>query len=125
MNRSCWTPFLRPQAIALLAALLGVLAGNAGAQADRYPTRPIRLIVPFPPGGGNDILARAVGLRHGAHIPLRAALVSRAARKISTPPRRDSARKVPLPIVVMASREHFRHRVGGLFSRLDRSQTHD
>jgi tripartite-type tricarboxylate transporter receptor subunit TctC len=31
--------------------------------AAEYPTRPIRLIVPFPPGGGNDILARAVGQR--------------------------------------------------------------
>ena len=35
----------------------------AHAQRASYPDRPIRLIVPFPPGGGNDILARAVGQR--------------------------------------------------------------
>jgi tripartite-type tricarboxylate transporter receptor subunit TctC len=33
------------------------------AQQATYPERPLRLIVPFPPGGGNDILARAVGQR--------------------------------------------------------------
>ena len=48
----------------LLAAGIGVamlLAGVAGAQP--YPSRPIRIIVPIPPGGAPDVTARVVGAR--------------------------------------------------------------
>lgn len=45
--------------VALLAILLSALT-PAAAQDVAYPNRPILLIVPFPPGGGNDTLARIV-----------------------------------------------------------------
>jgi tripartite-type tricarboxylate transporter receptor subunit TctC len=47
-----------------LLCLICGLSWLPWAQAE-YPTRPIRLIVPFPPGGGTDTMARAMGIRLG------------------------------------------------------------
>ncbi|HUA55014.1 MAG TPA: tripartite tricarboxylate transporter substrate binding protein [Candidatus Sulfotelmatobacter sp.] len=49
---------------AALAALL-LWAGTLAAAAQDYPNRPIRFIVPWPPGGGADIVSRIVGQRVG------------------------------------------------------------
>ena len=44
----------------LIAALLIVASGLSFAAETRFPERPVRLIVPFPPGGVNDIASRLV-----------------------------------------------------------------
>jgi tripartite-type tricarboxylate transporter receptor subunit TctC len=49
-----------------LAAVLAAFAAAAWAQS--YPSRPVRLIVPFPPGGGFDGIARPFGEKLGAAL---------------------------------------------------------
>src|SRR4051794_36772598 len=53
---------LRP-AILAAVALLGLVGPPSGAAADDYPTRQIKIIVPFPAGAGPDQVARMLGQR--------------------------------------------------------------
>jgi tripartite-type tricarboxylate transporter receptor subunit TctC len=51
----------------LFAAILTAIAANAWAQ-ERYPARPIRLLVPFPAGGPVDVMGRLVAQRLSATL---------------------------------------------------------
>src|SRR5260221_5308193 len=67
-SSTCWGHLLRttscrstPRAWVLWMLLLGSAVGfSALAQVPAYPYKPIRLIIPFPPGGSNDVVGRAI-----------------------------------------------------------------
>ena len=53
----------------LISVVLGLLLAAGGVHAQqKYPVKPIRLIVPFPPGGGVDIVGRTVGEKLGTRL---------------------------------------------------------
>jgi tripartite-type tricarboxylate transporter receptor subunit TctC len=61
-----------PRQIAALLVLAGVLTSwTFAANADDYPARPVKIIVPFGAGGPTDVYARAIGeeLRKSLHQP--------------------------------------------------------
>ena len=59
-----------PKLRSLLLTVAGLLVActtMAAAQAD-YPNRPVRLIIPFPPGGSNDVVGRMIGDQLGKQL---------------------------------------------------------
>jgi len=57
MTRSIWA----------LLALLAVMP-SAAAQTDPYPSRPITIIVPFPPGSSSDVVTRLVAAKFADNL---------------------------------------------------------
>jgi tripartite-type tricarboxylate transporter receptor subunit TctC len=52
----------------LLAAALALCAAGAFAQGNAYPNKPIRLLLPFAPGGPSDVIARLVANKLGEDV---------------------------------------------------------
>jgi tripartite-type tricarboxylate transporter receptor subunit TctC len=62
----------------LITALSFMVFAPSGWSADPYPTKPIRLLVGFAPGGANDLVARAVATRLGPRLGQQVVVENRA-----------------------------------------------
>jgi tripartite-type tricarboxylate transporter receptor subunit TctC len=81
------------RSIAVFTALVALVPATARAQA--YPNRPITLVIPLPPGGTNDIMARAVADKLGAALGQQVVIENRAAGGSGTVGTRQVAKSAP------------------------------
>jgi tripartite-type tricarboxylate transporter receptor subunit TctC len=83
--------------IPTMAAVAALIAGCAAAPANAqpYPNRPITLVIPLPPGGTNDMMARAVADKIGAALGQQVVIENRAAGGSGTVGTRQAAKAAP------------------------------
>ncbi len=86
-----------PRLMTLLAALaaVAVIAAACPAGADDYPNRPIILVIPLPPGGTNDIMARSVSDKMSAALGQHIVIENRNAGGSGTVGTRQVAHATP------------------------------
>ena len=86
----------RMRTIAAVARMMALWRdrGYGPAVAADYPTRPITLIVPYPAGGGNDVIARLVAAKMSASLGQPIVIENRGGAG-STIGTRDAARRIP------------------------------
>jgi tripartite-type tricarboxylate transporter receptor subunit TctC len=68
MNTASKTALKTALAALLHAGIAATLLGVTGAARAEWPDKPVRLIVPFPPGGGSDMTARVVSQKLGERL---------------------------------------------------------
>ncbi len=78
----------------IMTALVALIGATVAAVAADYPSRPITLIVPYPAGGGNDVLARLVAAKMSASLGEPIIIENRGGAG-STIGTRDAARSSP------------------------------
>ncbi|MGB6756394.1 MAG: tripartite tricarboxylate transporter substrate binding protein [Xanthobacteraceae bacterium] len=79
----------------LLAALAAVALFTPAKAGDDYPNRPITLVIPLPPGGTNDIMARSIADKMSAALGQRVVVESRNAGGSGTVGTREVAHAAP------------------------------
>jgi tripartite-type tricarboxylate transporter receptor subunit TctC len=65
-------------AVARIAGALAIVAATGCAFAQGFPSRPVTLLIPFPPGTGNDVVGRIVGTKMGEHLSQKVVADNRA-----------------------------------------------
>src|SRR5204863_3598464 len=78
-----------------VVVLTVLCAAPVSAMAQTYPSRPITLVIPLPPGGTNDIMARAVADKLSAALGQQVVIESRAAGGSGTVGTRQVAKAAP------------------------------
>jgi len=108
----------------LLAVATSVLASTQIAAAEEaYPSRPIRLIIPFPPGGPTDVMGRLISQALSEHLRQQVYVDNRPRRRLNArwqDRRQCRARRLYAP---SWQRRHARHRADSLSRCRIRSET--